>query len=160
MGDHGDSTLIVDGGNCIGEGQPGRHAGSQAGPEQVAFAGGDLLPDYKLDQDSLVARTSDQLSGYINPVVVGQDGNLQIARPERRVHSHRRLGADPIAPGVNVEISVADGWTNVHPADHHRSERARGDRPTHAESTPRFSGSNQSAANASVEFPDLSTWQQ
>jgi len=76
MGNHGDPALIVDGGDCIGEGQPGRHAGSEANPQQVAIAGGDLLADHKLDRDSIVARTSDKLSGHVNAVVVREDRHL------------------------------------------------------------------------------------
>ena len=115
MGNHGDPTLIVDGGDCIGERQPGRDAGSQADPEQVAIASGDLLADHKLDRDSLVARTSDKLSGHINAVVVGEDGDLQITREERGIDRHRHLGAGRIAAGMNVEIRVTDGWKRVHP---------------------------------------------
>jgi cysteinyl-tRNA synthetase len=56
----------------------------------------------------------DKLPGNIDAVVVRENSHLQIARPERSVHRHWRLGADPIAAWVNVEIGVTDEWRSVH----------------------------------------------
>jgi hypothetical protein len=80
----------------------------------VPVVGGDLFPHEKHDREPLVTRASDKLPGNIDAVVLRENSHLQIARPERSVHRHWRLGADPIAAWVNVEIGVTDEWRSVH----------------------------------------------
>ena len=114
MGNHGDPALLVDGADRLREGQPGRHSGREAHPQQVPLTGGDLLADHKLDRDSLVARTSEQLLGHINAVVVGEDGDLQVTGTERGIDRHRRPCVGRVAAGMNMEIGATkDGMPSI-----------------------------------------------
>jgi hypothetical protein len=94
VGDDGKPTLLMDRSHRLRERQPGRHDRSQADPYEVPAPGRDLLADHELDRDPLVTGAGDERLGNVDAVVVGQNGHLQTARPERGIHGPRRPAAD------------------------------------------------------------------
>ena len=108
MGDDGDPAPVVDGGDRVGEGEPCPDGGDEADAEHVPVAGGDLLADHQLDREPFIARAADELPGDADPVVVGEDGNLQAAGPERGIERRRRPGADAVTAGMDVEVRATD----------------------------------------------------
>jgi hypothetical protein len=131
--DHGDRALIVNGSDGLAERQPGRDPGREADPDEVPLASRDLLPDHQIDRGPFTTRAGDELQGHGHAVMVGEDGDLQVARQERRIHRHGRPRdrgprADGSAAGVNVEIGAADRWQVRHRGHHHRGGGV-GERP-------------------------------
>ena len=72
----------------------------------MAAPAGDLLADDELDRRVRFARPLRQLLRDRDAVVVGENGDIQIARQQGRVEGLRRIGRIRIVARVDVEIGA------------------------------------------------------
>ena len=58
----------------------------------------------------LLARPGDELLGDVDPVVVGEHGDIEVAREQRRVERLGRPRHAPVVAGMGVQIGATSRW--------------------------------------------------